>query len=590
MPLTHSRSPAAFKANVATLMREAKAGTSSHVKSRDQALAIAYAIKRRGRAEGGAADDSVRGLLRDYVPSTENSAADLDSWTTGIGAPIANMVTYPGRAMQEGITTREAVPWAANTALAMVGTPGGAGGLGSGIRAYHGSPYDFDRFDMSKIGTGEGAQAYGHGLYFAENPEVARQYRENLGRSNALKGAAFNPDGTPNRAGWVAESLDAGIDEPTIREGFKIAHPELSQSQVDSFISEGRDIFNKADKAGRMYEVNINADPSSFLDWDRPLSEQPESVMQIAPNIPRSEYSPTFGDVPFAEPAGSEIYAKLAHNANVARSARDQLGGPYGHELAARQLADAGIPGIKYLDQGSRGAGEGTRNYVLFRDDIIDILRKYGLAGLPAAGAAAASAKSSQSSGDSGMANGGALDTAYRVKREGMAFGGQPPVPWQVRAEARGLMHTGPIPSIVPGRTDHHAISVPGSSYVLPADHVSSLGQGNTAAGMAILNKMFGGAGPYGVGKAPAMRPGRTMPRPPRAMGSDSGGSRGSQSVGAPVPIMAAGGEYVIPPHVVAAIGGGDHKRGHEILDGWVKSSRKQHINTLRKLPGPAKS
>ena len=41
------------------------------------------------------------------------------------------------------------------------------------IRAYHGSPYDFERFDLSKIGTGEGAQAYGHGLYFAENPAVA---------------------------------------------------------------------------------------------------------------------------------------------------------------------------------------------------------------------------------------------------------------------------------------------------------------------------------------------------------------------------------------------------------------------------------
>ena len=57
--------------------------------------------------------------------------------------------------------------------LAMSLMPGPAKGLTqeakAGIRAYHGSPHDFDRFDMSKIGTGEGAQAYGHGLYFAEN-------------------------------------------------------------------------------------------------------------------------------------------------------------------------------------------------------------------------------------------------------------------------------------------------------------------------------------------------------------------------------------------------------------------------------------
>ena len=42
-------------------------------------------------------------------------------------------------------------------------------------------------------------------------------------------------------------------------------------------------------------------------------------------------------------------------------------------------LRDAGIPGIKYLDQGSRAAGEGSRNYVMFDDKLIDILRKYGI-------------------------------------------------------------------------------------------------------------------------------------------------------------------------------------------------------------------
>ena len=48
---------------------------------------------------------------------------------------------------------------------------------------------------------------------------------------------------------------------------------------------------------------------------------------------------------------------------------------------ATARLREAGIPGIRYLDQGSRGGGAGTSNYVLFRDDIIDILKKYGIAG-----------------------------------------------------------------------------------------------------------------------------------------------------------------------------------------------------------------
>src|SRR3990167_3149930 len=44
------------------------------------------------------------------------------------------------------------------------------------VTVFHGSPHEFTQFDASKIGTGEGAQAYGHGLYFAENPKVAGNY------------------------------------------------------------------------------------------------------------------------------------------------------------------------------------------------------------------------------------------------------------------------------------------------------------------------------------------------------------------------------------------------------------------------------
>lgn len=48
---------------------------------------------------------------------------------------------------------------------------------------------------------------------------------------------------------------------------------------------------------------------------------------------------------------------------------------------ATSALREAGIPGIKYLDQGSRTAGQGSSNYVLFDDSIIDILKRYGLMG-----------------------------------------------------------------------------------------------------------------------------------------------------------------------------------------------------------------
>lgn len=42
-------------------------------------------------------------------------------------------------------------------------------------------------------------------------------------------------------------------------------------------------------------------------------------------------------------------------------------------------LRDAGIPGIKYLDQQSRAAGQGSRNYVVFDDSLIEIVAKDGV-------------------------------------------------------------------------------------------------------------------------------------------------------------------------------------------------------------------
>ena len=188
-----------------------------------------------------------------------------------------------------------------------------------------------------------------------------------------------------------------------------------------------------------------------------------------------------------------------------------------------------------------------------------------------------------------------ALAVAYDLKRRGRAFGGPSGTPpWYVRNEARNLGHVGPIMSSVPGRTDRHNISVPSGSYVLPADHLSALGQGNTMAGVKIVNNMFS-KGPYGGGTMPVHH-GAGAPRPPAPAKipglsgfSDRGGARGEDH-GQPTPVIVAGGEYVLGPETVKQIGGGDLKQGHKILDAWVLDVRKSHVKTLRKLPPPVKS
>jgi len=179
---------------------------------------------------------------------------------------------------------------------------------------------------------------------------------------------------------------------------------------------------------------------------------------------------------------------------------------------------------------------------------------------------------------------------------QGYALGGAP-APWFVRNEARGMMHSGPVSSIVPGRTDRHNVSVGSGSYIVPADVVSHLGQNNSAAGSAVLSHMFN-AGPLGMGRASGIKHGIGAPRPPKMQGvmrrggaTDAGGARGTGSrTGEPVDIVVAGGEHALSPEQVARVGHGDIGLGHKILDAFVLAVRKKHIKTLKGLPPPAKA
>jgi Family of unknown function (DUF6496) len=172
------------------------------------------------------------------------------------------------------------------------------------------------------------------------------------------------------------------------------------------------------------------------------------------------------------------------------------------------------------------------------------------------------------------------------ARRHGRAYGGQAPFtgqsPWWVRSEARGMTHVGPIHGAVAGRTDHVPLTVPNGSYVLPAEHVSHLGQGNTMAGFARLNHMF----PITHGHGAPSPPGVRLPSPPKSP-FKAGGVVDHGGDG--VPIMGASGEYVLHPDDVRKIGLGNISHGHDVLDAWVKKTKEDQIRTLKKLPGPAK-
>lgn len=291
---------------------------------------------------------------------------------------------------------------------------GGFVGMSTPIRAYHGSPHTFDRFDMSKIGTGEGAQAYGHGLYFAGNEKVAKGYRDDLtrelGRTSVWRdatGKEFDLDklrflaesGDP--AGFAASFLNqSGSVDDAIKYVMKYGPNAFvgGKAEYDATL-KGLQQFKDAGLAkvpgGSMYEVSLRTSPERLLDWDKPLSQQPAGVREALSGalpaydvknwggLPHAFANKTMIELPKGEVTGREAYILTRMGVNEENSRKAAA-------VASERLRDAGVPGIQYLDAGSRAAGDGSRNYVMFRDDIIDILKRYGLFGLGMVGGAAA--------------------------------------------------------------------------------------------------------------------------------------------------------------------------------------------------------
>ena len=254
------------------------------------------------------------------------------------------------------------------------------------LKAYHGSPHDFDRFSTENIGTGEGAQAYGHGLYFAEREGTAMSYRD------ALTPRDFDYEEHLMEQYKVAESmedynrmdmLERAMQHDTPADFRDIAsdadydddYRQLANDMADEmegFVNPKGNPVN----FGRMYEVDINASPDELLDYDVDLIDQSQKVkdgiLKLGlKDLNGKKYSiQKLDDLGYR---GQTLYEKISVNA--------------GADVASMRLKDVGIKGIKYADAQTRFSPKGrTNNYVMFDDKTIEIARKYGVS-MPVAGA-----------------------------------------------------------------------------------------------------------------------------------------------------------------------------------------------------------
>lgn len=211
-------------------------------------------------------------------------------------------------------------------------------------RVWHGTPYrGIEKFSTDSMGTGEGNQAYGWGLYFASKKEIADHYRRELSSANGGK-ARFDSNSmipsTVDSVAAVAESKQRLIAKLE-RDLEKETDPAWRKRLSDNIAVE-REKLAAVERKGQLYEVEIPADDSMLL-WDKPLSEQPAKVREAL--LKAIDRDPDDG-----EPAGwkAETGQRFYRETLQEREGSDQA--------ASEWLRVAGIKGIKYLDGTSRPA------------------------------------------------------------------------------------------------------------------------------------------------------------------------------------------------------------------------------------------
>ena len=297
--------------------------------------------------------------------------------------------------------------------------------LPKGIKAWHASPHDFDKVDLSKIGTGQGAASYGPGFYAAESPKVSGLGGEYW---KDFVSPVWEKSDEPRRLALdflFATSGDRAAATRDLRSVINRKDVPLPKHYTPETMQDALKVLESSEHIGpRVYELNLKADPRSFLQWDEPLTQQPKAVQDI--------YS---SSVSYPRPTdkGHEIYQGLGYKLTGVEPGSAAAGIGLGQREAMGALKEAGIPGVRYLDAHSRALGPAndpaaqkqladvtnaverlrslgdnlkasemdqtrarlqrgldtprTYNYVVNNPDIIEIMRKLAIPGMVGGGA-----------------------------------------------------------------------------------------------------------------------------------------------------------------------------------------------------------
>jgi len=280
----------------------------------------------------------------------------------------------------------------------------------SPMDVWHGTPHGpFPKFDSSKIGTGEGAQAYGHGIYTGEARGTGEEYRKALTGNQYGDKLVPTVDGIPSdtpilrnlvRNGQSPEDFIASMQNKLKSQETALSKAskeeilpgvsdydmaEMALGETKKLIDEAKGYVGKEIKAepiGYLYKVDLPDEAiANMLDWDKPLSKQPKNVQDYFYSHPKvQEYidnqnaerlrlneqypgrlsNPALKNIVNKEMTADSLKgSKLYELATTGYSIKDE-------SIPVEMMRQAGIPGNRYLDQGSRNLESGTSNFVVF--------------------------------------------------------------------------------------------------------------------------------------------------------------------------------------------------------------------------------
>ena len=352
-------------------------GPQTQVPYGSQELLKTLPLAPQGPAQQAAAN---LGALAPMTPAEALQAARLARQAALAGGQAAMKAGMAGERYAErvvpGIMERGGLPAEMLNAMANRSV--------SPLTVWHGSPHQFPptarnplgEFDASKIGTGEGAQVYGHGLYTAEAPAVATEYKNQLGTQMKYKGEQFYDPIVGRKTGTTGNTeLDDYLlsylgDTGVIRKELLTAAKEMRSAKNPQAVKEYQALMGELRKVrsdvtaantGSLYKVDLPDEQiAKMLDYDKTWKQQPKNV-QDAINVDKLLKYYGTDDI-----STSQVLYHAKQNMSPA--------------AFAEFLRSKGVPGVKYLDEKSRAAGEGTRNFVIFpgEEKSMTILERQG--------------------------------------------------------------------------------------------------------------------------------------------------------------------------------------------------------------------